>query len=160
MQTSFFCSKFDIQSASVTLKMRSRSTKSNHFFSHVPMVFLSKFVQNPPFVSEDRVQTRLIFSLYSVVILKIMLTSSKSNQVFKLSQQYSIFSLARIRYLVQEIGCRCAFFGQNLKISSAGVTLKMRSRSPKSNHFFPPPNNVSVQVWSKSIHWFRTSGFP
>ena len=30
----------------------------------------------------------------------------------------------------------------------------MRSRSPKSNHFFPP-NNVSVQVWSQSTHWFR-----
>ena len=32
VQTSFFWSKFDIQSAGVTLKMRSRSPKSNHFF--------------------------------------------------------------------------------------------------------------------------------
>ena len=29
-------------------------------------------------------------------------------------------------------------FGQNLIIQSAGVTLKMRSRTPKSNHFFSP----------------------
>ena len=31
----------------------------------------------------------------------------------------------------------------------------MRSRSSKSNHFFPRPNNVPVQVSSKSTQWFR-----
>ena len=37
-----------------------------------------------------------------------------------------------------------SFFWSKL---SSGVTLKMRSRSPKSNHFFPPPpNNAYVQV--------------
>ena len=34
------------------------------------------------------------------------------------------------------------------KFQGAGVTLKMRSRSPKFTHF-PPPKNVSVQVWWK-----------
>ena len=38
---------------------------------------------------------------------------------------------------------------------SAGVILKIRSRSPKSNKSFSPPKNASLQVWSKSIHWFR-----
>ena len=31
----------------------------------------------------------------------------------------------------------------------------MRPRPPKSNHFFPHPNNVSMPVWSNSTHWFR-----
>ena len=39
-----------------------------------------------------------------------------------------------------------SFFGQNLIIQSAGVTLKKRSKSPKSKYFFPPPNNVSVSL--------------
>ena len=31
-------------------------------------------------------------------------------------------------------------------IQSAGVTLKMRQRSPKSNHFSPCPSGVAMQV--------------
>ena len=68
VQTIFFfllLSKLDIESADVTLQMRSRSPESNHFFSHVPMVFLCKFGQNPPIGSGDRVWTRLI--LFSIL---------------------------------------------------------------------------------------------
>ena len=50
-------------------------------------------------------------------------------------------------------------FGQNLAIASEDraqcfhsymtlVTLKIRPRSPKSDHFYDPPNGVSVSVWS------------
>ena len=35
------------------------------------------------------------------------------------------------------------------------VTLKMRSRSSKPNHFSPRPVDVSVLVWSNSSHWFK-----
>ena len=38
------------------------------------------------------------------------------------------------------------------------LTLKMRSMSPKSSQLFPPPpppNHLCMQVWSKSIHWFK-----
>ena len=56
-----FWSKFDIQSAGVTLKMRSRSPKSYHFF---PM---SQWCcQNPPIDSGYRGQTRLIFTVLIV----------------------------------------------------------------------------------------------
>ena len=34
------------------------------------------------------------------------------------------------------------------------VTLKIRSRSPKSNHFFHP-DDVSVLIWSNSSHWLK-----
>ena len=90
-----------------------------------------------------------------MVTLKIRSRFPKSNQIFKPSQHYNIWSLARICHLVQEIGCRQAFFRLKFENFSAGVTLKMRSRSPKFNHFFPPFHNVSVQDWSKSTDWFR-----
>ena len=38
---------------------------------------------------------------------------------------------------------------------NAGVTLKIRSRSSEANQLSSPPTYVSIQVWSKSIHWFR-----
>ena len=48
VETRFFRSKFDIQSACVTLKMSSRSKSKNlNISSHVSMVFLCKFGKNP-----------------------------------------------------------------------------------------------------------------
>ena len=101
------------------------------------MVFLCKFGQNPPIGSGDRVQTRLIFSLYSVVTLKTRSMSPKSNRIFKLPQWYNTKRLARIHHLVQEIGWRQAFLVKIWKFQSACVTLKIRSGSPKSYYFFP-----------------------
>ena len=60
-------------------------------------------------------------------------------------------------------------FGQSLAIASEDrtqcfhgymtlVTLKIRSRSPKSDHFKDPPNGVSMSVWSKPGHEFRRNG--
>ena len=181
VQKSFFWSKFDIQSAVVTLKMRSRSPKTNCFFplsqwcfcsslvkihqlvqeiecrqglflqslycgdlkirsnlQTIPTLQYMKFGQNPTFGSRDRVQTSFFlveigkfYSIYSVVTLKIRPRSPNSNQIFKPSQRYNIWCLARIHHLVHEIG----FLVKIWKFQSAGVTLKMKSRSPKSNHF-------------------------
>ena len=116
-------------------------TKS--FLPHVPMVFLCKISQNPPIVSGDRVQTMLIFSLYSVVTLKIRSRSPKSDQIFKPSQHYNIWSLARMRHLVQEIWCRQAFWSKFYSFYSV-VTLKIRSRSPKSNQIFKPSQRYNI----------------
>ena len=55
------------------------------------------------------------YSLYSVVTLKIRSRSQKSDQIFKPSQYYNVWSLVIIRHFVQEIGCRQYFLGQNLK---------------------------------------------
>ena len=66
VQTSFFWSTFDVQSAGVTLKMWSRSPKSNHFY---PMS-LCTFGQNPQIGSGDKSADKAHFySLYSVVTL-------------------------------------------------------------------------------------------
>ena len=65
--------------------------------------------------------------------LKIKSRSPKSNQFFFMSQKYSCASLVKIHPFLHEIGCRQAIFLNNL---SPCVTLKMGSRSPKSNQFF------------------------
>ena len=41
-------------------------TKFYSLLSHVQVVFLCKFGQNPPFGSGDRVQTMLIFTVFIV----------------------------------------------------------------------------------------------
>ena len=105
---------------------------------------------NPPIGSGDKVQTRLIFTIFIVWWkLKIRSRSPKSNQIFKPSQRFNIWSLAHIRHLVQEIGCRQAFFLVKIwKFQSlySVVTLKIRSRSPKSNQIFKP--SPYYNIWS------------
>ena len=117
-------------------------TKILSFLSDVQTLFLCKFGQNPPIGSGDLIisspcqngvsmqvwsnpsigsedkspDKAHFYSVYSAVTLKMRTRSPKSNRIFKSSQCYNIWSLARIRHLVQEIGCRQVFFGQNLKI--------------------------------------------
>ena len=77
------------------------------------------------------------YSLNCVVALKIGSRSPNSDQIVYLSQWYNTWSLVWIHHLVQEIACRQAFVESKFDIQSASVTLKMKQRSPKSNHFFP-----------------------
>ena len=108
------------------------------------------------------------YIFYSVMTLKIRSRSPKPNQIFKPFQCYNIWSLARIRHLVQEIGCRQAFlvkiwnfqsaavtslpimclckFGQNPPISSGDNQQRgrrrQRRRDPHQKQFAPPPLSV------------------
>ena len=79
----------------------------------------------------------------------------KLGQIVYLSQWCNTWSLVWIHHLVQAIGCRQAFVESNFDIKSAGVTFKMRSRSPNLITSFLSPSNVSVQVWWKSTDWLR-----
>ena len=146
VQTSFFWLKLEIFTVFIVWwpwKFDHGHKKSNQIFKP-SQSYNIWFGQNPSFGSRDRVLTsffgqnlKYFYSFYSVVTLKIWSWSPKSNQIFKPSQSYNnIWSLARIRHLVQEIGCRQAFLVKIWKFQSADVTLKMRSQ--KSNHFFPP----------------------
>ena len=76
-------------------------------------------------VQEIECRQAHFYSLYSVVTLNIRSMSPKSNQIFKPSQRYKIWNLARIRLLVQDTGCRQAFFFyQNLKNSKCWCDLE------------------------------------
>ena len=91
-----------------------------------------------------------------MVTLKIRPTSPKCNQIFNPSQRYNIWSFATIHHLVQEIGCRQAFFWSKFGNFKALVWPWKWSQGRQNRIIsFPPPNNMSVQVWSKSTHWFR-----
>ena len=127
-----------------------------------------KFGQNPSFGSRDRVQASFFcqnlnflqfLQFYNVVTLNIRSRSPKSNQIFKPSQRYSIWSLARIRHLVQEIGCRQAFFFFfflviTWKFQSADVTLKIKSRPLRlGGHYYSNIASVliNITVYSNSM---------
>ena len=83
-------------------------------------------------------------SNYSAVTLKIRSRSPKSNQFFPPSLGCICASLVKFQTLVKEIMCRHTFYCINkadfLSIYSV-VTLKISSRSPKSNHF------SSLSLW-------------
>ena len=55
--------------------------------------------------------------------------------------------------------CMCVYGGGvKFDIESAGVTFKIRSRSPKYQNLIISstcPNSVAMQVKSKSTNWFR-----
>ena len=96
--------------------------------------------QNPPLGSGDRVQTMLIFTVF-IVWWPWKLGQGHHNlfksltipmlQYMKFGQNQSFGSSDRC--------CKQVFLGQKSLIRSAGVTLKMRSKSPKSKHVFPLP---------------------
>ena len=67
--------------AGVTLKMRSRSTKSNHFSPCFIAVSL-QFGQNPSIGQEIECRQSSFYSLYSVVTLKIRSRSRRKSYHF------------------------------------------------------------------------------
>ena len=79
-----FWSNFDSQSAGVSLKMRSRSPKSNHFFPMSQWCLRARLVKINLSIQEIECRQAHfnIYSLYSVVTLKIRSRSPKSNQIF------------------------------------------------------------------------------
>ena len=120
----------------MTLKIRSRSPKSNQFFPLYWWCTCASLVIFHPLVKE---------SIYSVVTLNIRSRSPKSNHVFTPFLWCIYASSVKFLPLVKEIVCTQTFYfinkaplGSFLSIYYV-VTLKIRSRSPKSNHFSPPP---------------------
>ena len=139
--------------------MRSRSPKSKHFFPMFQWCFCATLVKIHQLVQEIRLQTRLIFTV-CIVWWPWKLDQGHQNLIkslnhfnIKPSQCYNRWSLARICHLVQETGCTQAFFGQNFKVLVWPWKLSKGHQNLITS--FLPPNNVSVQVWSKSMHWFR-----
>ena len=117
----------------VTLKMGSRSPKSNQYFYKSKHCRCASSVKIYSFLQEMGCG-QTIFQQSSPPLTLIMGSRSpKSNQFFYMSQQYRCASLVKIYSFLQEIGCRQKPLSNNL---SPPVTLKMRSRSPKSNKHF------------------------
>ena len=119
------------------------------------MGFLCEFGQNPPTGSGDRVQTWLIFTVFIVWWLwklgqghqnLIKPLNHPTLQYMKFGQNLSFGS---------KIGCRQTF---QSKFENFKVLVSPWKWSQDHQNLiisFPCPNVVSVQVSSKSTHWFR-----
>ena len=135
----------------VTLKIRSRSPKSNHFFPPYWWCICASLVKFHPLVKEIMctqtfycINKAHFFSIYSVETLKIKSRPPKSNHFFDLSLWCVCVSSVKFQPFVKEILCTQTFYFINkgpldsfLSIYNV-MTVKIRSWSPKSNHFFPP----------------------
>ena len=138
-----FWSKFYIQNAGVTLKMRSKSPKSNHFFPMFQWCLCASLVKIHQFIQEIKCRQVSFYNLCSVVTLKIRPRSrklilliismiqyirfgqnpsfgsrnvnvTKIQSFFPMSQWCFYASLVKIHQLVQETECRQGSFLQSL----------------------------------------------
>ena len=89
------------QNASVTLKIRSRSSKSYQLFPFSQQCIYRSLVKVHQWFRRYRTET--IFIQSAGVTLKIRSMSLKSKQLFPFSQQCIVASLVKIQLLVQKI---------------------------------------------------------
>ena len=97
-------------SLSLTLKMGSRSSKSNHFFSMSQQYRCTSLVKIHTFIQETGCRQAISNNLSPHVTLKMGSRPPKSNQFFYMSKQYKCASLVKIHSFLQGIGCRKAIF--------------------------------------------------
>ena len=79
-----------LQSDVVTLNIRSRSSKSNQFFSVPIQCIYASLVEIHPVVQKTEVRKGWFYSFYRIVTLIIRSRSPKSNQLFIVSQENNI----------------------------------------------------------------------
>ena len=118
-------------------------------------MFLCKSGQNPPIGSGDRVQTRLIFTVF-IVWLPWKLGQGLNNLTNSFNYPNDTMHKVSPESIIwfKRQSADKLFFWSKFDIQSAGVTLQMRSMSPKSKNFVRR-NGVSGQVWWKSTNWFK-----
>ena len=120
----------------VTLKIRSRSRKSNHFFNYpndtICKVWPDSIIWLKRSSADKLFCQNLTFKV--LVDLENMSRSPKSNNFCPMCKWCFYASLVKIHQLVQEIVCRQGSFYSLYSYSV--VTLKIRSMSPKSDQIF------------------------
>ena len=97
-----------LESAVVTLKISSRSSKSNELFSVSKRCSYASLVEKALLVQKKQLRKGWIYNfkdddLENEVTLKVMSRSPKSYQLFILPQLYNTLSLAGIHCSIQEI---------------------------------------------------------
>ena len=132
----------------VTLKIGSRSPKSNKFLFMSQQYRCTSLVKIHPFILEIGCR-QAIFQQSEPSCDLEKWGQGHQNLIsffFSMSQQYRCTSLVNIHPFSQEIGCRQAIF--------------QPSRQGHQNliNSFTCPSNLDVQVWSKSICSFRRWG--
>ena len=133
----------------MTLKMRSRSPKSNHFFPLSYWCICASLVKFQPLVQEI-VCTYTFF--YQNLSFKVPVWPCKWDQghqnlitSFPHPNDVAVLVWSNSIYWFMRQSAHKARFLSLYNV----VTLKMRSRSPKSNHFFPlcAHKLFSIKIW-------------
>ena len=104
---------FQNLSPSVTMKMGSRSPKSNQFLSRSQQYSCTSWSKSIHSFWRQGAEKPYSNNLSPPVILKMGSRSHKSNQFFFILLQYSCASLVKIHPFLHEIGCRQAIFQQS-----------------------------------------------
>ena len=146
MQTTTFWLNFGWLCLAVTLKIRSRSQKSNKLLILSDLYRLANLVTFYPMVHEINADKHFWLNfggLCLAVTLKIRSRSQKPIQLFIMSKCYIHANLVKIRQLIHEILCTQAKIGQGHQnqISSSSW-----------------PNVISMQMWLKSANQFMRYG--
>ena len=132
----------------MTLKIRSRSPKSNKLLILSDLYRLANLVTFHPMVHEITCRQKLLANfggLSLTVTLKIRSRSPKPIQLFIMSKCYIHANLVKIRQLVHEILCTQAPFGSNLAVSPA-LTLKIGQGHQNQISSSSCPNVISMQI--------------
>ena len=155
-----FWSKCDIQRAGVSLKMRSRSPTSNHFFPMFQWCFCASLVKIHQLVLESADKAHS-YSPYSAVTLKIRSWPSKSDQNFKPSQRYNIWSSAHNLSFDSRDRVQTSFFGQNLTNFTVFIVWwpwKLGQGHQNLTKSLHHPNVTIYEAWPESAIWFKRQG--
>ena len=116
----------------MSLKIRSRSLKSNQLFPYFQQFIYTSLVKIHPPVQKIVCKKADFYSLYRIVTLKIRSRSPTYNQLLYCATRKQYVELGQNPLFSSRDNMGKPYFGQNLKFQSTGVTLKIRSRSPKS----------------------------
>ena len=139
----------------VTLKIRSRSRKSNHFF--YPNDTICKVLPES-IIGLKRSSTDKLFcqnlTFKVLVDLENMSRSPKYNNFCPMSKWCFYASLVKIRQLVQEIVCRQYSFYSLYSV----VNLKIRSMSPKSDQIFKLSQRYNIWSLARIRHLVQEIG--
>ena len=146
----------------VTLKIKSRSPKSNKLLILSNLYRLANLVNSPSNGSWDNMQTNTFWlnfgGLCLAVTWKIRSRSPKPIQLFIMSKCYIHANLVKICQLVHEILCTQAPFGSNLAVEVPQWPWKIGQGHQHQISSSSCPNVISMQMWLKSANQFMRYG--
>ena len=158
----FFLTKFDIQNTCVTLKMKSRSSKSNHFFPMFHRCFCASLVKIHQFVQEiEYRQGSFLQSLHSIVWWPWKLGQCHQNLIKSLNHPnittYEVW-LESVVWFASGDRVQTSFFRSKFDFFTVFIVWwpsklgQGRQNITKSlNH-----SNVTIhEVWSEPVIWFK-----
>ena len=140
----------------MTLKIRSRSRKSNQFFNYLNDTICKVWPESIIWLKRSNADKLFCQNLTFKVLVDLekMSRSPKSNIFCPMSKWCFYASLVKIHQLVEEIVCRQGSFYSLYSV----VTLKIRSMSPKSEQIFTLSQRYNIWSLARIRHLVQGIG--